>query len=390
MIQLTIKIILSGTLAAIALPATAATVDELILACEKLKRAEDRANCFKEAIRSTAAPAAEAKTQSQKAVAVTAAEDVVKALRRLGSAVSVGITLRDYSQLLVTESAVIDEALRSVPDGKFKGSALKSRQAFIDAREIWSQSIQEDYLSVFRIVAEPILKRYAIEYVVYDLRLNKPSDIPKSSFLSPIWNAAQEAAAEADSEIASIMVPPAAPKPAATVSAPVKAETQQPERKNPWQRQPTAEDQLAVKTLRKIDDAADTKLGLIEYSKLISADVVAIDRALRDMPDDEFRNHIVIARQAYIDARNVWHMSEQQQYLSLFVEAARPQLQRYSVSIAELNAAGTRDMTRIPKHLFLFPIWREARLRIDDAERLLTSAGANAAPKAEATSPGKH
>jgi hypothetical protein len=389
-----LQALIAGAAALVSLPGLAASADELIQACEKLKRADDRATCLREAVRAVAAPQSGSKASNQQELAMAAAEEAMKALRRLASAATVGINLRDYSQLVVTESANVDEALRRVPEGPFRDAVLRSRQAYIDAREVWSASITWHYASVFRQAIAPTLHRYSINTsVLDDGRTSNMSDIPISIFLSPIWTAARAEATAADAAIASLAEPPqpaaAAPQPAAAprsssiADQPI-VEDVQSEPPPIVRRKATATDQRALVALKRIDEAADTGPGFAEYARVINAGIADVDEALRDMPDDVFRTNIVAARQAYIDAREVWSLSDQHQYLSQFADAARPTLRRYGVGPVELNVARVKEMRLMPKHLFLFPIWQAARQRIDEAEGSLLTGDA---PKAMQPSP---
>jgi len=371
-------------------PGFAASADELILACEKLQRAEDRSICLKEAVKAVAASSTAPSRSTQAAAAVVAAESVMKALRRLESATEIGITLRDYSQLLVTETANIDEGLRSVPDGPFKNAVMKSRQAYIDARVLWSLSIVSTYVSVFQSSAEPMFRLYGIDpselYNTSNFR--KTSDIPKVIFLSPIWLAAGLETIVAQRELASLATPGAVkpkpdpvsarvatalPLPAVASPAPAPSATSEANTSPAARRQATPEDQRVLTALRRLDATADTGPGLNEYAKLSTAGVAEVDAALGNIPNDAFRNNVLAARQAYVDAHQVWYWAEQYQYLSQFADAAGPTLRTYGVLPSTMNSTGIREMRLMPRHIFLFPIWSAARIYIDAAEASLAS-----------------
>ena len=391
--KLLCRTLLVASLGLVCLPGFAASADELIQACEKLKRADDRATCLREAVKAVAAspmpaPAA-AKAPKPQELAVSAAESVMKALRRLGSATEVGITFRDYGQLLVTELANIDEGMRSVPDGPFKEAVLKSRQAYLDAREMWSDSIQGTYVSTFRISAEPVFRRYGIDMsALEDSNFRKTSSIPKVIFLSPIWAAAGRHAITAETAAASLMNPPQAnrvpqpnPQPLVTATPTPAAEASEP--RPVVRRKGTPEDQRVLLALKRLDATADTGPGLNEYAKLSTAGVAEVDAALSNIPNDAFRTKVLAARQAYVDAHQVWYWAEQYQYLSQFADAAGPTLRTYGVGPSTMNSTGIKEMRLMPRHIFLFPIWSAARINIDAAEALLSS------PEAAKASPNK-
>jgi hypothetical protein len=381
------RILLAAALGLASLPGFAASADELIQACEKLKRADDRATCLREAIKAVAASPAATKAPGQQELAVAAAESIMKALRRLTSAATVGINLRDYSQLVVTEAANIDEALRSVPEGQFRDAAVKSRQAYIDAREVWSASIRWRYASTFRSAVLPILRRYAIDTILLERMRDDVTitDMPIAYFLSPIWSAAKLEVAAADAAISSLSEPSVPTSSSSIADQPIVVDA--PSEASPpiVRRLATANDQRVLLALKKIDESADTGAGFVEYARMISTRIAELDQALREIPDHDFRTQVVAARQAYIDAREVWSLSDQYQYLSLFAEAAGTTLRRYDVRAHDLNRTGIKEMRSMPKQLFLFPIWQSARRRIDNAEGSLLSADVAkvAAPQVE-------
>lgn len=72
--------------------------------------------------------------------------DVLKTLRKLDSATSIGINIRDYSVLVRDSSADIQEDLRQVPDGDFKDKATEATQANIDANTLWARSFSDEYV----------------------------------------------------------------------------------------------------------------------------------------------------------------------------------------------------------------------------------------------------
>ena len=387
-------------------PGFAASADELILACEKLQRVDDRATCLKEAVRasasagapasSSASSAARSKPASRKEVVLSAADSIMRSLRRLNSATSVGITMRDYSQLVVTESAVIDEAMRSVPRGPFEDHVRRARDAYIDARKVWSEAFESTYADIFEISISPILRRYQFDTSSLGKTPMgmKTSSLTLSRYLSPIWAAAADDERAAEAAMASIMNPPSPATPATPVSTPRPAPAStsaaltpaastpaptplataaQREPETLARRKATPDDQRVLTALRRLDSTADTGPGLNEYAKLSTAGVAEVDAALGNIPNDAFRNNVLAARQAYVDAHQVWYWAEQYQYLSQFAEAAGPTLRTYGVLPSTMNSTGIKEMRLMPRHIFLFPIWSAARIYIDAAEASLSS-----------------
>lgn len=399
MMKLLCRTLLVTSLGLACQPGIAASADELILACEKLQRAEDRATCLKEAVRASAgAPAsssarapARSKPASRQDVVLAAADSIMRSLRRLNSATSVGITMRDYSQLVVTESAIIDEALRSVPRGPFEDHVRRARDAYIDARKVWSEAFDSTYASIFEISISPILRRYQFDTSSLGKTPMgmKTSSLTLSRYLSPIWTAAADDERAAEAAMAFIMNPPSPATPATPISTPRPVPASTPAALTPApaplptavqrdpdtaaRRQATPDDQRVLIALRRLDATADTGPGLNEYAKLSTAGVAEVDAALGNIPNDAFRNNVLAARQAYVDAHQVWYWAEQYQYLSQFADVAGPTLRTYGVVPSMMNSTGIKEMRLMPRHIFLFPIWSAARIYIDAAEASLLS-----------------
>lgn len=376
--------LLAVTLGLVPVSGFAASADELIQACEKLKRADDRATCLKEAVRASAGAPATSRPQSRKGVVTASADAIMKSLRRLANATSVGINLRDYSQMVVVESALINEELRGIPRGPFEDHVRRARDTYLDAREVWSKSIEWDDVLTFRIAAGPILQRYRL-----DVPLpsggggnTKTAALPISMYLSPIWAAAREDATVAQAAVATIMNPPTpAPLPSSTAKGVPSGAVGGQATGSDEQRRASiaAAGERAMRLLREFDDVANIDTGLSKYADFLWRRYPEFDRALSVMPDGIVKRNLAASKQAYASAGETWALSNMHPYLSQFAEAAGPILQRYGVTADVLNSVGTTDMKRMPKHVFLDPIWRVARQRLDDADDALKAVDAGGA-----------
>lgn len=71
-------------------------------------------------------------------------QEALKALRKLNSATSVGISLMQYGQLLVDAKASLDEALATMPVGELRNELALSMQAYVDAKEVWNVIITKN------------------------------------------------------------------------------------------------------------------------------------------------------------------------------------------------------------------------------------------------------
>ena len=74
----------------------------------------------------------------------TNATSALNALRRLESAVRVGLTYVDYSERVVNTKVIVDEKLRSVPTSDLKSQLQSSMASFASARFGWKTSLDTD------------------------------------------------------------------------------------------------------------------------------------------------------------------------------------------------------------------------------------------------------
>ena len=96
-------------------------------------------------------------SQRANAQGTASVREALRALRRLNSAVDVGVSFVQYSQLLVEVKGIVDEALASIPTGELRNEITLAMQAYGDAGQAWSAMISGDYLTrlnVRRMLAE--------------------------------------------------------------------------------------------------------------------------------------------------------------------------------------------------------------------------------------------
>lgn len=170
--------------------------------CIGIKPDKKRLDCF-----DIAAKLDDTGRRSQAVATLEARKDganlMLKALRKLAGATEIGISMRDYGQLVLEQSYIIDEAMRGAPSNEFKSSITKSRQAFVDARTIWGSMFESQYVSIFLGLNKSILSQYPIDegYMKTLSTVStyaKTEDMNKSIILSPIWATAKEALSKAE------------------------------------------------------------------------------------------------------------------------------------------------------------------------------------------------
>lgn len=162
--------------------------------CAGIKQDKKRLECFDSTVKVSRVVAKNGNT--------IYADEALKALRKIAGATEIGVSMRDYSQLVLDAASTCDEALRKLPDSDFKSAALESRQAFIDARTLWGSMFDSQYVSVFLKYNDSLISKYQIDSNVLEklrsLEFAKTIDMPKGIFLSPVWKAAKEHLGEAE------------------------------------------------------------------------------------------------------------------------------------------------------------------------------------------------
>lgn len=73
---------------------------------------------------------------------VASAREALRVLKRMNSALDVGVSYIQYRQLLVEVKGQVDEALASIPAGELKNEITLSMEAYADAGRAWNTMIQ--------------------------------------------------------------------------------------------------------------------------------------------------------------------------------------------------------------------------------------------------------
>ena len=122
--------------------------EQLIQACQSLKRQADRGKCLEEAVKSataSAAPPSKQETPSTKEVAQARAEKAFAAAQAIQSVVATGISLVQYQPYIHQFSIALDQyrAAAQLPDEKEAISRLdQALQAYSDAALYWRADIE--------------------------------------------------------------------------------------------------------------------------------------------------------------------------------------------------------------------------------------------------------
>lgn len=71
-----------------------------------------------------------------------AALAAIKALRKVDSAVSVGVNLQEYGTRVADAKIAVDEAMPDIPSGEVKDEIKKAMDAYAEALKFWSDDIR--------------------------------------------------------------------------------------------------------------------------------------------------------------------------------------------------------------------------------------------------------
>jgi hypothetical protein len=71
-----------------------------------------------------------------------AALAAIKALRKVDSAVSVGVNLQEYGTRVADAKIAVDEAMTGIPDGEIKDEIKKAMDTYAEALKFWSDDIR--------------------------------------------------------------------------------------------------------------------------------------------------------------------------------------------------------------------------------------------------------
>jgi hypothetical protein len=133
------------------------------------------------------APTPEPVKEKYPATIRTAVEAVIKGLRRIGSAVEVGITLSEYNTRLIDVKADADEQFAAIPDGEIKSELQSAIEAYVDAQNAWGQMGRHDTLFPSIEPGRSLMVKYSIPI---DRSIGMEL-LPGNSVRSIIWRAAK-------------------------------------------------------------------------------------------------------------------------------------------------------------------------------------------------------
>jgi hypothetical protein len=127
----------------------------------------------------------------------SAAMEAIKALRKLESATSVGVSFAEYGTRLIDAKAAVDESLSRISNVELKSEIELAMGEYSFASQVWqivNREIIRDqyntgYLDTSTELGESLMKRYKLEPHI--LPASKRSIIFRADILSAIWQTAK-------------------------------------------------------------------------------------------------------------------------------------------------------------------------------------------------------
>lgn len=89
--------------------------------------------------------------------------EALEALRRIQTAVRVGVLFEHYSSLVIDAKVKTDTARRLMPDGPLKSELGAAMDCYADAAKIWGMGFRGDKLNLRREPGSALLPKYSIQ-----------------------------------------------------------------------------------------------------------------------------------------------------------------------------------------------------------------------------------
>jgi hypothetical protein len=128
-----------------------------------------------------------------------AASSAIRQLRKLSSAVKVGLNNEKYSDRLIDVKAEVEDSLSTLKTGPIKTSIENSLRAYEDAKTVWDASAESNSAEMYASETELIFKRYGlVSPSAYEKNQNNGSMTLMfrvtyvDEVLNRIWGAAQK------------------------------------------------------------------------------------------------------------------------------------------------------------------------------------------------------
>ena len=121
----------------------------------------------------------------------TAANDAIKALRKIEAATQVGVNFQQYGQLVIEAKAQVNDATAKLPDGELKKELSASMEAYADAAQAWNEKIGgRTTMSADVGIGKVLIPKYSLPTETYSSGLFPHVDIDTA--LQVMWGEAKK------------------------------------------------------------------------------------------------------------------------------------------------------------------------------------------------------
>jgi predicted small secreted protein len=111
-----------------------------------------------------------------------AADNAIKALRKVEASTQVGVNYMQYMQLVIEAKSEVNAANAALPDGELKQELNSAMDAYADAREGWGADIQSGGVGANSDLGKKLIGKYKVQPAYF---------LDKGDMLHKIWDTAK-------------------------------------------------------------------------------------------------------------------------------------------------------------------------------------------------------
>jgi hypothetical protein len=126
-------------------------------------------------------------THPFKSIPNPAIDNALKSLRKMASAIDVGLNFQEYGKRILDLKFEVEEEIAKLPDSELKQEIKLCLQAYIDAATAWNETLRYDFLLTKYEPGKTLQQKYAIP------PMDKSNEtIDKNTTIQVIWKTARK------------------------------------------------------------------------------------------------------------------------------------------------------------------------------------------------------
>jgi hypothetical protein len=122
----------------------------------------------------------------------TAADDALKALKKIEAATQVGVNYQQYGQLVIDAKAQVNEASSALPDGDLKKELNVVMEAYTDAGQAWSTKVGSTSLKPNTEPGATLMRKYNLKAHSFKAGSTELVWLSEDEARQAAWSAAAE------------------------------------------------------------------------------------------------------------------------------------------------------------------------------------------------------